>query len=492
MSYTQNPEFKQRMERAKSILGEQFSDFEKKILKYKAKLNSPEWDICCFHIYAKLRNNQKKKIEWSRFWATNRKPRKYGNFQYSIPSSYNNFCCSKNTSDYFFGILEYHAEQRLELTWNAFLPIFFDYRSKIMPKFSKLEFEVFRTILKEQNLSNSVLLTKLSMDSSNLSKYKRKLMERFLIFEGFSINHYVLNLAVYSIVYNIPLSSKIDFFQELPESSYLHSIYTSFSNSQTAMIQYIAPDNVQVIKDLETLCDRINANHEIISSEIYKFDISSRLKSLNFFNYNYKEGQWELPYFKIVAALGQKINGSNKDIPFITSEFDQVEKKELNLNKIGIEILNHMLRRNEMSINAIKKELDLSEKEARKQIDNLHKKQYFKTRLNPNYVFGLSNLVLFLSKESSKQLEIHKQLSIFPELYSQKYTNGDEEGLHFIIRIPNEMIFDCMTLFNDFFKEDVKEMFVVNQMYSRRWLLPTDRYETVFQEWKYEKSDILG
>ena len=49
-----------------------------------------------------------------------------------------------------------------------------------------------------------------------------------------------------------------------------------------------------------------------------------------------------------------------------------------------------------------------------------------------------------------------------------------------------------MSLFNDFFKEDVKEMFVVNQMYSRRWLLPTERYETVFQEWKYDSKEILG
>ena len=29
-------------------------------------------------------------------------------------------------------------------------------------------------------------------------------------------------------------------------------------------------------------------------------------------------------------------------------------------------------------------------------------------------------------------------------------------------------------------------------MYSRRWMLPTERYETVFQEWKYDSKDILG
>ena len=492
MTYTLNPELMQRIERAKAILGNQFEDFEQKVLKYKTKLDSPEWDVICFYFYAKARRSEKQTMMWSRFWATNRKPKRFENFHYSIPASYNNLCCSKESSEYFFGILDYYSEHDLKLTWNDFLQIFFDYRSKIMPKFSTLEFEVFQTILQEQTLSNRELLTKLSMDSSNLSKYKRKLVKRFLIFEGFSINFYVLNLATYGIVYNIPLTAKIDFFQELPESSFLHSIYTSYSNSQTAMIQYVTPDNVQVKKDLETLCERINNNNDIISSEIYKFDLSSRLKSFNFTNYNYKEGKWDLPYYKIIAALESEEKESSKDIPLIISEFEQVKRKELNLNKIGIEILNHMLRRNEMSINAIKSDLDLSEKETRKQIDNLHNKQYYRTRINPNYVFGLSNLVLFLSRKPAEQLEIHKKLSIFPEIYSQKYSNEEEEGLHFIIRIPDEMIFDCMSLFNEYFKEDVKEMFVVNQMYSRRWLLPTERYETVFQEWKYETKDILG
>ena len=52
------------------------------------------------------------------------------------------------------------------------------------------------------------------------------------------------------------------------------------------------------------------------------------------------------------------------------------------MNKIGIEILNHMLMRNEMSINAIKKELKITEKEARKHIENFQRLNYFKERLN--------------------------------------------------------------------------------------------------------------
>ncbi len=491
MSYTQNPEFKQKMEESKSILGEHFKDFEQMVLRYQAKANSPEWDVICFYIYDRIRYNKTKKDEWSRFWSRNRKPKQYENFNYYVPSSYYNFCCSQETSKYFLDILDYHLEKELRLSWNTFLQIFFDYRSKIMPHFNKLEFEVFLTILKEQSMNNSQLLTKLSMDPSNLSKYKRRLKERFLLFEGLSINHYVLNLAVYGIVYNTPLTSKIDFFKELPNSQFLHSIYTSYSNSQTTMIQYLTPNNERVKKDLQTLCEKINNEHDIISSEVYNFDLSSRLKSLNFSNYNYKNANWDLPYYKLVTSL-EKEKHEKTEIPVIFNEFEQVGKKELNLNKIGIEILNHMLMRNEMSINAIKNDLNLSEKEVKKQVENLRKRHYFKSRVNPNYVFGLSNLVLFLTKKTSEQVKIHEQLSIFPEVYSQKYINENEEGLQFIIRIPNEMIFDCMSLFNNFFKEEVKEMFVVNRMYSRRWKLPTEKYETVFQEWKYKSRDILG
>ncbi|MCG3255761.1 MAG: hypothetical protein KAU62_06730, partial [Candidatus Heimdallarchaeota archaeon] len=243
--------------------------------------------------------------------------------------------------------------------------------------------------------------------------------------------------------------------------------------------------------DLQKLCDGINERNDIISSNICKFETSSRLNSFNFANYDYKNAQWILPYYKIISAL-EKEKTSENNTSLIISEFVTTDTKILNLNKIGMEILNHLLMHNKMSINAIKKDLNISEKEARKHVENFRKHQYFKSRINPNYVFGLSNLVLFLSKDTSEQLNIHQKLSIFPELYSQKYIDEDEEGLHFIIRIPNEMIFDCMNLFNSVFKNDVKEMFVINQMYSRRWLLPTEKYETVFQEWKYDSKDILG
>ena len=491
MSYIQNPELKQRMELAKTILLEAYKDFEKLINRYKVNLDTPEWDIICFHALTKIMEKKQKKEKWYAFWSKNRKPLRFENFNYRVPISYYSFCCSDETSKYFLEILDYYYQNNQKLSWDIFLQIFFDYRSKIMPKFNKLEFLVFQTIMREQTLSNNQLVDKLSMDSSNLSKYKRKLKERQLIYEGLSLNYSVLDMAIYGIVYNVPLSSKIDFFKELPESSFLHSIYTSYSNSQSVMVHYVAPDKPQVKIDLQKLCDGVTERNDIISSNIFKFDTSSRLKSFNFANYDYKNGQWILPYYKIISAL-EKEKASENNHPLILSEFVTTDKKILNLNKIGIEILNHLLMHNVMSIKSIKKDLDISEKEARKHVGNFRKHHYFKSRVNPNYVFGLSNLVLFLSKDPSEQLNIHQKLSIFPELYSQKYLKEDEEGLHFIIRIPNEMIFDCMNLFNSVFKHDVKEMFVINQMYSRRWMLPTERYETVFQEWKYDSKDILG
>lgn len=492
MTNTQNPEQKQRMELAEKILHDLFEDFEKLVYKYKARLDSPEWDIICFHVITRLSRKEHKLEEWHNFWSKNRKTVSFANFSYMVPFSYYNFFCSNEASLYFLEVLDYFRENNLKLSWNIFLQIFFDYRSKIMPKFNKMEFLVFQTILQKQSMNNSELLSILPMDSSNLSKYKRRIRERCLIYEGLSLNHSVLKLADYGIVYSVPLSSKIDFFKDLPESSFLHSIYTSHSNSQSIMLNYVTPDNSQVKTDLQKLCDTINERIDIISSNIFKFDIHSRLTSFNFSNYDFKNAKWLFSFYKIISALEKEDSIYDEDISFIIPEFTKAKKKILNLNKTGIEILNHMLMRNEMSINAIKNDLGISEKEARKQVENLQRHQYFKSRINPNYVFGMSNLVLFLSKSPSKQLRIHNQLSIFPEVYSQKYSNEDEEGLHFIIRIPNEMIFDCMSLFNSFYRNDILELFVINQMYSRRWMLPAERYETVFQEWKYDSKDILG
>ncbi len=258
------------------------------------------------------------------------------------------------------------------------------------------------------------------------------------------------------------------------------------------MVNYVTPDNPQVKEDLRKLKQDLEDKHTLISSNFYQFDMLSRLKSFNFSYYDYRLGKWDLPFYKISSAISSTKARDNKKIPFILSEFHEVKEKILNLHKTGIEILNNILLKNKLSISAIKNDLGISEKEARKQVENFRKLNYFKTRTNPNYVFGLSNLVLFLSRDPAEQMQLHKQLSVFPELYSQKYISEEEEGLQFIIRIPNEMIFDSMSLFNKYFQKEVKEMFVINQMYSRRWLLPTERYETVFQEWKYDSADILG
>jgi len=492
MALPQNLEEKQRLQKAERILSFSFKDFELLIQKYNVSFDSPEWDVICFYFAARFQNNIQKLKEWYNFWGKNRKSKKFENFEYAVPYSYLNFFSSNESPKYFLEILEYYYQRNLKLSWDIFLQIFFDFRSKIMPKFNPKEFEVFQLILKEQTMRNSELKDKIEMDSSNLSKYKKKLRDKNILFEGLSINHSALNLAVYCLVYNIPLSSKIDFFKELPDSPFLHSIYTSYSNSQSVAINYVTPNNNQVKLDLYKLSESINEKNDIISSNLFQFDVDSRLKSFNFTNYDYKNGRWDLPYYKIASFLENEDSKQISDIVFISPEFEVMKEKVLNLHKIGIEILNYLLLRNEMSVSAIRNALGMSEKETRKQVENLYNNQYFKSRINPNYVFGLSNLALFLEYEPSKQLSLHKRLSVFPELYSQKYVNETKQGLYFIIRIPSNMIFDCMTLFNKFFKEHIREMFVVNQMYSSRWLLPKDKYETVFQEWKYESTDILG
>ncbi len=59
MPFTKNPEQKQRMELAKKILQELYSDFEQLVVTFEAKLDTPAWDIICFYIRTKLARTNK-------------------------------------------------------------------------------------------------------------------------------------------------------------------------------------------------------------------------------------------------------------------------------------------------------------------------------------------------------------------------------------------------------------------------------------------------
>ena len=145
-----------------------------------------------------------------------------------------------------------------------------------------------------------------------------------------------------------------------------------------------------------------------------------------------------------------------------------------------------------MSIREIQRDLKLTEKQAKKQIQYLRKKELYKLRYNPSYIFGLKNLVLFLKTSHTKQLDLHKNLSFFPEVYSEQYESSEKKGLYFVVRIPNELLVESTEMLFEYFKEDIEKMFTIDHMYRKRIQLPEEKYETVFQEWKYRPEDILG
>ncbi|MCK5409776.1 MAG: hypothetical protein KAJ30_05875, partial [Candidatus Heimdallarchaeota archaeon] len=80
----------------------------------------------------------------------------------------------------------------------------------------------------------------------------------------------------------------------------------------------------------------------------------------------------------------------------------------------------------------------------------------------------------------------------FPEVFSEQYVSEGKNGLYFVIRVPYELVVDAIESLTNFFKGKIENLFIIDQMFTTRYQLPVDKYETVFQEWKYSSEDILG
>ena len=481
-----------RLEEAKFILDSRYKKFQEFIEKYKVKYDTPLWDIVCFLILIDLPEKSIIRQKWVEFWHKFGKTRKFKNLVYIVPASYIQLADIEKAKKFFLELLEQNTKLSKELDWNVFLSVFFQFRSSIRPTFAKRDFSVFLKILEQQSMITKELSEILNLDSSNVSKYKNNLISRRVFHQGISLNFHRLNLNIYGMLFEYPLSVKIDLFKELSHSSFFHSLYKSEIGCNSALVYYVTPNYEGIKGDLEKLVSKLSKKKNIPNTEVFQFLTSTRLKSFNYTSYDCKEGKWNLTS----PVIQLKLNGydplKEKQIPIITRDFEIISKKKLILNKIGIDILNHILTKNHLSIREIQNDLNLTEKEAKKQIQNLKKQDLYKLRYNPSYIFGLKNLVLFIRNSNTTQLDLHKNLSFFPEVYSEQYETSEKKGLYFVIRIPNELIVESTEILFEYFKEDIEKMFTIDQMFRKRYQLPEEKYETVFQEWKYNSEDILG
>ena len=487
-----NQNFRLRIGEAESILGSNYSRFKDLIERYGINHDSPFWDIACFLIFTELPRKSKTVHIWMDYWHKYSKTRKYKNLIYLIPATYVQLADFNKAKKFFQELLEQSKKTTEQLDWGVFLSIFFQFRASIKPILSKREFLIFQTILEKQTMVTKELSGLLKIDSSNISKYKNTLTSRIILHQGITLNHQKLNLSVYGVLFEFPLSTDIRLIDKLSESVFSHSIHTGKIGCRSVLGYYVAPDFEKVKTDLMRMAKKLSKEKEVTFSQVFQFLTSTRLKSFNYSFYDYRKGEWNLSSQKIHQFLYGYIPIDEESVPVITREFKQGRKKKIALIKTGIEILNHILLQNHLSIRQIQRDLGITEKEAKKYVSFLQNQDLYRLRYSPYYVFGLKNLVLFVKDPPSKHYDLHRSLSFFPEVYSEEYLSDDKNGIYFIIRIPNELIIDSIEILSEYFKNDIEKMFVIDQMYSKRYQLPVEKYETVFQEWEYISEDILG
>ncbi|MBY9000037.1 MAG: hypothetical protein KGD64_03915 [Candidatus Heimdallarchaeota archaeon] len=481
-----------RMEEAERILDKDYLQFQNIIVENNIKYDTPLWDITCFLIYCTLSSKSIKKQKWVEYWYKFSKTRRYANLVYMVPASYVALSDLRKAKNFFVNLLEQCIKATKELSWETFLAIFFQFKASVKPSFNKRDFTLFRTIIDRQTMVTSELKEHLDIDLSNISKYKKVLNSKKVLHQGISLNYHKLDLTIYGIMFESPLTNETDLFSELSKSVFFHSVYTGNVGCRTSLSYYVAPRFEQVENDIKKLSRRICNKQRIPYYRIFRFQTETRLKSFNYALYDYKKGSWNINPQYLQFTLQDYDSKLIDSVPILTRDFENNEYEKLRLNKTGLEILNHILANRHLSIREIVRDLKISEKDAKKQVERLKSNSLYKLRYNPLFVFGLKHLILFLDESPENHLEIHKTLSFFPEVYSEQYDSEGKKGLYFVLRIPYELVVDAIETLTLYFKGRIENLFIVDQMHTRRYQLPIEKYETVFQEWKYSSEDILG
>ncbi|MCG3221998.1 MAG: hypothetical protein H7641_11530, partial [Candidatus Heimdallarchaeota archaeon] len=403
-----NQNLRIRMGEAESILGSDYSKFKDLIEKYEINYDSPFWDIACFLIFTELPGKSKTVHIWMDYWHKYSKARKYKNLVYLVPTTYIQLADFNKTKKFFLELLEQSKKTKEQLGWEVYLSMFFQFRSSIKPILSKREFSIFQIIMEKQTMVTKELSETLKIDSSNISKYKQTLTSRRILHQGTVLNHQKLNLSIHGVLFEFPLSTDIKLINEISQCVFSHSIHTGQIGCRSVLGYYVTPDFENVGTDLSRLAKKISEEKEATSFQVFQFLTSTRLKSFNYSFYDYRKGDWNLSSQMIHQFLYGYTPIDEESVPVISREFKQEGRKKLALTKTGIEILNHILNQNHLSIRQIQSDLELSEKEAKKHIKYIQSQDLYRLRYNPAYVFGLKNLVLFVKNPPSKHQDLHR------------------------------------------------------------------------------------
>lgn len=487
-----SPNLDRKMREAREILGDHYSYFEDLIKTYTIKLDTPYWDIACFLIYLKLKKQQINIELWIDFWkSSTKKIRKFGNFQYIIPTSYYHFTVTDRSEKFFHNILQGKHSQTFDSSWERYLYYFFKNRDLIRPTFTQIEFELLKSILDIQSLSNQQLQENGWGDVSNLSKYKNRVLDKGVIFQGLALNIEKLGLASFNFVIKLPIEFDINIRSLFPKNRYLRFIQKNSIGAQVAIANFLAPDKPEVWEDLTSMKISIEEQYSPYSVRLFKLERETKKISFNFNNYNFKKGFWEFekPLLNLLIETYPLIQKRKKIN--IRSEFEDYSKEELKLSYTSLKFLNYILKLNHLSERMLIKRADLTKSAISKKLNYLKKSQIIKKRLNPMVVFGLSSIVIILNLNSENQMQLHSFLSVFPEVYSEVITENGTKRISLILRSPQEEVVRSIEIIRKIFESSLSELFIIDQFYSQRLQLPIDKYDTINRDWQYESGELL-
>lgn len=492
MSGITNQNLALRMEEAEKILDDEYAHFHSTIVDNDIQYESPLWDIACFLTYYTLSPKSVKKQKWVEYWFKFSKTRRHRNLVYMVPASYVALSDLSKAKSFFVNLLEQSKKSTKKLTWDTFLSIFFQFRASVKPSFNNREFALFKTILDRQTMVSSELKEYLDIDLSNISKYKNIVNSKKVLHQGISLNYHKLDLSVYGLMFECPLTNDVDLFSELSKSVFFHSLYTGNVGCKSSLSYFVAPRFEKVEEDIKTLSKKISKNSNIPYSRVFRFLTETRLKSFNYGIYDFKKGSWQINPQNLQFTLQDYDSRLIESVPILTRDFEKCDYEKLKLNKTGLDILNHILANKHLSVKDIVRDLKLTEKDVKKHVQKLRNNEMYKLRYNPLFVFGLKHIILFLRDIHENQHEIHKTLSFFPEVFSEQFISEGKNGLYIVLRVPYELVVDAIESLTSFFAGKIENLFIVDQMYTTRYQLPVEKYETVFQEWIYSSEDILG
>jgi len=487
-----NPNLVKKMDEAKKVLKEDYKYFYDLIVNYKVKTETPYWDLTCFLIYYRLRLSETLQNKWLSFWMkSTQKHRRFGNLVYTIPVSYYHFLIDEKSVESLYAFLVEKEQSKRELSWEEYLWLFFKKRDLVRPKFTNLEFEMFKDILEIQSLSNQDLKERAWKRVANISKYKKRVLDKGVIFQGLTLNTAKLGLATYHLLFHLPFENATDIFSLIPESQYLRYVQIGNIGTKTYLVNFQIPDNRKAIRDLEKLSGNIHKENPSCKTRLFKHDRQTKLVSYNFTSYNSKYGNWDfLPLLHKLYLEKFPLDEDRAEIT-IRPEFSDYSREKLKLSRNSLEFLNHLLQIGHISRKHMVKNTGLTETTVRKQLAYLEEEQLIKTRINPMVVFGLSSIVVLLSIPPQEQHALHQYLALFPEVYTERYIEDDKEGIIVILRCPQEDIYRAMEILRKIFEKKIIDFFIIDQFYSRRYQLPIDSYNSFFQHWEYNSKDLL-